>query len=76
MSKSNEKKSSSGIIWTLQQRTPTTTRQDADFNESVISRSLLEESIEWISSHLSPEDVFSDSDLVCWATENGYILDE
>jgi len=54
----------------------TTTRQDADFNDSVISHSLLEESIEWIGSNLDPEDVFDDSDLVYWATSNGYIFDE
>ena len=29
-------------------------------------------SIEWISSNMSPDDVFSEADLETWAADNGY----
>lgn len=47
-----------------------TSRQDGAFLKSVISPTLLEESIDWISSNMDPEDVFSDSDLRDWANRN------
>jgi hypothetical protein len=53
----------------------TTSRQDKEFVESVISRTLLEDAIDWIKSNMSPGDVFSDSDLADWADSNGYIKD-
>ena len=51
----------------------TSTREDSAFLASVISTTLLEESIEWISTHLSPDDVFSESDMEQWAADNGYV---
>jgi hypothetical protein len=50
----------------------TSSRQDSAFIESLISSTLLEEAIEWISSNMSPEDVFSTTDLRDWATSNGF----
>lgn len=54
----------------------TSVRQDDQFIESVISTTLLEESIEWISSNMSPDDVFSESDLEQWAADEGYVQDK
>jgi hypothetical protein len=47
-------------------------RQSEDFLNTIISITLLDNAIDWISSNLSPEDVFSDSDLEMWAENNGY----
>lgn len=44
--------------------------QEKDFRDYVISRDLLEESIEWIGRNLSPGDVFSDNELEGWAKDN------
>ena len=52
----------------------TTYTQDIQFIKSVVSKDLLENSIEWIASNLNPEDVFSKDDLSDWAIENGYVL--
>jgi hypothetical protein len=54
----------------------TTSKQDNDFINAVISNVLLEEAIEWISSNMDPEDVFSRSDLSYWAEHNGYELSD
>lgn len=54
----------------------TTAKQDADFLQSVISARLLEEAIDWISSNMNPEEVFSDEDLSFWAEQNGYIKED
>lgn len=45
----------------------TTAKQDREFVESVISTSLLEESIDWIKSNLSPEEVYGEKELLEWA---------
>jgi hypothetical protein len=50
----------------------TSASQDREFRESVISTTLLEESMEWIAYHLSPEDVYSEEQLARWASENGW----
>ena len=50
----------------------TTTKQDQDFITQMISDTLLENAIEWISNNLEPEDVFSVKDLEYWAKANGY----
>lgn len=50
----------------------TSLQQDRNFKEAVIPDSLLEQAIAWISSSLSPEDVFTDKQLAEWATTNGY----
>lgn len=49
----------------------TTARQDKEFVESILG-TILEDSVEWISSHMSPEDVFSEEDLMYWATTHGF----
>jgi hypothetical protein len=50
----------------------TTVKQDNDFISSVISSSLLEESIEWIGRNMEPNDVFDDKTLEHWAINNGF----
>jgi hypothetical protein len=54
----------------------TSSRQDSDFINAVVSETLLEEAIDWIQSHMSPEDVFSDTDLDDWAIGAGYTIEE
>ena len=51
----------------------TTAYQDERFIAAVISKTLLEESIEWIASHLSPEDVFDEKALRNWAESYGMV---
>jgi len=48
----------------------TSSSQEKDFKDYVISRDLLGESIEWIGRNLSPGDVFSDDKLEDWARSN------
>jgi hypothetical protein len=50
----------------------TTTKQDQNFKDEVISRTLLEDAIEWIAKNMEPEDVFSDGQLKAWAFSNGF----
>jgi hypothetical protein len=50
----------------------TSQKQDQDFIDSLFNPTLLEEAIAWISSNMSPEDVFTDSDLHYWANDSGY----
>jgi hypothetical protein len=54
----------------------TTDRQDKEFIANVISRTLLEDAIEWIKSNMTPEDVFDSSELSDWAESNGYVKDD
>lgn len=52
-------------------------RDENDFNNYVFGgMSVLESSIEWIQSNLSPDDVFSDKDLETWALENNFVEEE
>lgn len=50
----------------------TTTKQDRDFIDNVVPALLLESAIEWIRLNMSPEDVFSESDLEEWALDNDF----
>jgi hypothetical protein len=54
----------------------TSTKQDYDFREALISKNLLEEAIEWIAANLTPEDVFDTKVLEGWAADNGYVIPE
>lgn len=54
----------------------TTLIQDKDFIATVIPSILLEEAIEWISTNLSPEDVFLEDELDTWAIDSGYVKRE
>jgi hypothetical protein len=49
-----------------------TTRQQQEFIRSITAASLLEDAIEWIKSHLNPEEVFGEQALAEWAEENGW----
>jgi diadenosine tetraphosphatase ApaH/serine/threonine PP2A family protein phosphatase len=47
------------------------TRQErADFIADTIHPDLLDDAIQWIKTHLSPGEVFDDSQLIDWAHEN------
>lgn len=50
----------------------TTHKENADFLANVIDSSLLDSSIDWIKTNLSPEDVFDEAKLHEWAENNGY----
>ena len=50
----------------------TTIKQDEDFLSSVVGKGLLESAIDWIQSNLQPEEVFNDTALDIWATNQGY----
>ena len=50
----------------------TTRQQDNDFLGDVIGSGLLDTAIEWIRKNLEPEEVFDDSDLDKWASNQGY----
>jgi len=54
----------------------TTVIEDRDFIQSVISSTLLEESIEWIKANLEPGEVFEKSELIDWAEAQGYTIVE
>ena len=53
------------------------TKDSREFGEQVFDTSdCLEDAIDWVSSRLTPEDVFHVSDLEEWALDNGYVLEE
>ena len=54
----------------------TSYKQDEAFVGTVISKRLLEDSIEWISNNMDPEDVFSEDKLTIWAVDHGYSIGE
>lgn len=54
----------------------TTSKQDADFVETIIPNRLLESAIEWIGNNLPPEDVFIKETLESWADGNSSLADE
>ena len=54
----------------------TSTDQDQRFIDDVLSRTLLEESINWIADNIIPEEVFPEYKLAEWANDNGYIKEE
>jgi hypothetical protein len=59
----------------------TTNRQDADFSEEMIesvkiSNLALTRAIEWITTNLTPEQVYPESELKEWAEKNGYSIKE
>lgn len=51
----------------------TTRREKSDFKDEVILDSMLDDAVAWIGRNLSPEQVFSESDLEAWAKENGWM---
>jgi len=48
----------------------TTSAQDTSFIKEIISTSLLEDSIAWIASNLSPDDVFDDKTLLVYVAQD------
>jgi hypothetical protein len=47
------------------------TRQErADFITDVVHPDLLDDAIQWIKTHLNPNEVFDDGQLADWAREN------
>lgn len=51
----------------------TTYKQREQFVDSMIPSSLLQDAIDWISTYLSPEEVFSTDQLDEWALENDFM---
>jgi hypothetical protein len=51
----------------------TTTQQDKQFIEDMISSTLLEQAIAWIKDNFSPEDIFDEKELRQWAESSGYV---
>lgn len=45
----------------------TTATQDRQFISDVVGSNLLENSIEWVSRNMLPQEVFSESELKDWA---------
>ena len=39
-------------------------------------RIFLDDILDWVGTHLSPSDVFSETDLREWAESNGYVDEE
>lgn len=54
----------------------TSTNQDKEFRDALVSTRMLEEAIDWIRSNLEPDDVFTQNSLEAWAENNGYVRDE
>jgi len=50
----------------------TTPKQDKQFIEELISATLLEEAIAWIADNMSPEEVFSQTQMEDWAERMGF----
>ncbi len=50
-----------------------TYQENRDFCEEIASPSALPDAIDWISTHLGPEDVFSEEALGLWAEETGWV---
>jgi len=46
----------------------TSAKQDNEFLVDVVGTGLLENAMDWIARNLSPNDVFSEKDLVEWAS--------
>lgn len=54
-----------------------TSNLNKTFAENIIDTSfILDASVDWIASHLSPEDVFDQQTLEDWALSNGFIMDK
>lgn len=51
-----------------------TLQQEREFMENISPT--LDEVIEWIKNNLNPEDVFDEDDLIEWAEDNGYFIDD
>lgn len=47
--------------------------QRRKFVQDVINDSLLDDVVDWISSNMEPDEVFTKSDLELWAEKNGFI---
>ena len=47
-----------------------------DFATTIIDEAVIEVAVQWIAENLSPDDVFSEDELACyakdWATDNGW----
>ncbi len=51
------------------------TQKQREFRADVISESLLQDAVNWISANVPPEEVYCDADLSHWAERNGYVKD-
>ena len=53
-----------------------TANENSKFTDAVIGNYPLDDAIDWISSNMSPDEVFSEKDLGEWATENGFVPED
>lgn len=53
----------------------TTQKQDRNFLDEIIGSGLLERAVEWISSNMEPEDVFSQQQIRVSAQQNNMPAD-
>jgi len=51
-------------------------RDKSSFIEHLISDDLLELAVDWISTDLEPDDVFTFAQLKEWAMSNGFVEEE
>jgi hypothetical protein len=50
-----------------------TREQNDTFIHEMLSLYPLDNAIDWIQTYMAPEDVFTEDQLKCWATENVYV---
>lgn len=48
------------------------TNQEREFLQALLPSETLQVAVDWIQSHLDPEDVFTEDQLSGWAVNNGY----
>lgn len=46
-------------------------KMNREFTEAILSSDILDQSVDWIGSHMSPEDVFPKGELKNWAQGEG-----
>ena len=51
-------------------------KQNREFISTVISETLLDDVVDWISQNMTPGEVFDDFELADWAYENGFTKDD
>lgn len=50
----------------------TTKAEDRQFLSATINENLLELALDWVASHMRPDDVFGEKDWGDWAISQGY----
>lgn len=53
-----------------------TTSRNAEFIRDMTNSTMLDDAVDWIEVHLTPDDVFTHAELEEWALDNGFIAKE